>query len=419
MLLLSVLAGALLWQAWSAGAQAPPDAPPGQSKKPVPGVTTPPQLPPAPEPVPEPSPVPVPEPSPEPVPEPEPAPVTPPGATPDDPVTKGAGGAGASGKAGPPGQQPRSRRGGGRNGGSTGCAGALALRGSRPDLGPPNSTDRLVTIVSPLQGRGVQLPQALLRVAGPFPVAGEATWSNDWHAARCNPSPHLHKGIDIFASAGTPLVAVTEGRVTQKGVGAVSGLYVEITDADGVQYFYAHLSGFASDLLLGQPVATGDVLGYVGTTGNAQGTSPHVHLEVQPGGVPVPPKPFVDQWLARTEARAARWVRAVLSRPTTPVDGPAAEQPVLGAARLETLLDPVMAPLRERAEGANLGTRSASRSARPMWPDALIATALLALATSLLMGVGRRPPLAVASSRRTARSASDAASEPAGASLRR
>ncbi|HEX6208835.1 MAG TPA: M23 family metallopeptidase [Actinomycetota bacterium] len=160
---------------------------------------------------------------------------------------------------------------------------------------------------------------------GPFPVAGEATWSNDWHAARCNPDPHLHKGIDIFAPAGTPLVATRNGIVTQKGIGAVSGLHVEITGHRGIQYFYAHLSRFAPDLALGQRVSRGDVVGFVGTTGNARGTSPHVHLEVQPGGVPVAPKPFVDRWIARAELEATRWVRSVLSTPTTPEAEPAAE----------------------------------------------------------------------------------------------
>lgn len=318
-ILFIVVAGALLWQAgmpaWPAepgkGQGGPPSAPPGQSKKPD---ETPPEAPPEPEPEPSPQP----EPSHQPQPEPPPAPEPGGGSTPEQPAAR-AGGGGGGASQGSASTGGGDGRGSGRTGGGIGCGGALALPAA-PDLGPPNNTERLARIIRPLKGRGVSLAQAFRRVAGPFPVAGPATWSNDWHAARCDPSPHLHKGIDIFAQAGTPLVAVADGIVTQKGEGAVSGLHVEITDKDGVQYFYAHLSAFARDLLLGQPVSRGDLLGFMGTTGNARGTSPHVHLEVQPGGVPVPPKPFVDRWIARAEKRATKWVRSVLTRPTTPAD---------------------------------------------------------------------------------------------------
>jgi murein DD-endopeptidase MepM/ murein hydrolase activator NlpD len=171
-------------------------------------------------------------------------------------------------------------------------------------MGAPASTDRLAAILAPAERLGIPMGDAFQRIAGPFPVAAEAWWTNDWHARRCEPYPHLHEGIDIFASAGSPLVATADARVTQKGGHHTAGLSVEITDEDGVQYFYAHLSGFADGLSVGQRVETGQVLGYVGTTGNARGTSPHLHLEIQPDGVPVPPKPYVDRWLAMAKQRA-------------------------------------------------------------------------------------------------------------------
>jgi hypothetical protein len=112
-------------------------------------------------------------------------------------------------------------------------------------------------------------------------------------------------GLDIFAARGTPLVAVTDGRVTKMVNQADSaGLAVEIVDRNGIQYLYAHLSSFASGLRVGQPVRRGQMLGRVGTTGNAVGTSPHVHFEVQPGGLAMPPKPLVDRWLLVAEKRA-------------------------------------------------------------------------------------------------------------------
>jgi murein DD-endopeptidase MepM/ murein hydrolase activator NlpD len=143
------------------------------------------------------------------------------------------------------------------------------------------------------------------RVVGPFPVAGLAYWTDDWGACRdgCSRS---HEGLDIFGKEGTPLVATADGVITQKLVGETSGISVEIQDAQGIQYFYAHMSAWAEGIEVGQQVHVGQVLGYLGHTGNAIYTPPHLHLEVQPGGTPVPPKPFVDRWvkLAELEAEA-------------------------------------------------------------------------------------------------------------------
>jgi hypothetical protein len=161
----------------------------------------------------------------------------------------------------------------------------------------------------------------ILAVVGPFPVAGLSWWTNDWHAYRCCPYPHLHQGLDMFAAEGTPLVAAADGYVSQKVVDDISGLGVEITDASNTQYFYAHLSRFASGLQVGQRVRVGEVIGYVGNTGNAAQTSPHLHFEVQPNGVPVPPKPFVDRWLVLAEQKAEALLAARTGRATVdPVD---------------------------------------------------------------------------------------------------
>jgi hypothetical protein len=123
--------------------------------------------------------------------------------------------------------------------------------------------------------------------------------------------------------------------VTQQGNGAVAGQSVEITDGDGVQYFYAHLSGFADDLSVGPPVKKGQLLGYVGTSGNARGTSPHLHLEIQSDGEPVPPKPYVDRWLTTAERRARQLV-VRLRRAPEPVEStaPLARSPEMAAANL-------------------------------------------------------------------------------------
>ncbi len=165
-----------------------------------------------------------------------------------------------------------------------------------------NSSARLVTILSQLTSYGLPLKDTLLEVAGPFPVAGPAWWMDDWHAPRSG--GRLHQGLDIFAPHGTPLVAVADGVVSQKGTGSLPGLYVEITDAEGTEYFYCHLSGWAEGIEIGTPVTMGQVLGFVGNTGNAINTPSHVHFEYQPGGTPQPPKPQVDRWVKLAEHRA-------------------------------------------------------------------------------------------------------------------
>lgn len=178
----------------------------------------------------------------------------------------------------------------------------------------PNNSQGLVDMLKQLEQYGVGLQEALLMVAGPFPVAGPAYWTDDWHACR-DGCTRFHEGLDIFAPHGTPLVATADGEVTQKLVGELSGTSIEIQDANGIQYFYAHLSGWAEPINVGDRVEVGQVLGYVGNTGNAISTPPHLHLEIQPGGIPVPPKPFVDRWLEIAELQAQQLISEYTGQP--------------------------------------------------------------------------------------------------------
>jgi peptidoglycan LD-endopeptidase LytH len=109
-----------------------------------------------------------------------------------------------------------------------------------------------------------------------FPVRGPNTFTNDWHAPR---SGHLHQGCDVFAARGTPCVACVSGTV-HHGEGKNAGLYVRLVGDDGNVYYYMHLDGFAAT----GHVTAGTVIGYVGDTGNAKGTPPHLHFEIHPGG---------------------------------------------------------------------------------------------------------------------------------------
>jgi murein DD-endopeptidase MepM/ murein hydrolase activator NlpD len=243
----------------------------------------------------------------------------------------GAGGGGAGGVGGLPGLTDTTGGAGtGQGGGGQDPLGGLPGGGppapaAQPPpaaAGPfrvtsPNNTQALVDILTPLEARGVTLQDALLRVVGPFPVAGLASWTDDWHACR-DGCTRFHEGLDIFAEHGTPVVATADGVVTQKLVGELSGTSIEIQDANAVQYFYAHLSAWAEPIEVGDQVHVGQVIGYVGNTGNAISTPPHLHLEIQPGGIPVPPKPFVDRWVEIAELQARQLVAELTGEPLTP-----------------------------------------------------------------------------------------------------
>ena len=105
--------------------------------------------------------------------------------------------------------------------------------------------------------------------------------SDTWGAARSE--GRTHEGTDIFAPAGTPIYSATPGYVYRIGTNPYGGNVVTVVGGAGVRYYYAHLSAFAEGLEEGQYVTTDTVLGYVGNTGNAATTPPHLHFGVYPG----------------------------------------------------------------------------------------------------------------------------------------
>jgi murein DD-endopeptidase MepM/ murein hydrolase activator NlpD len=121
------------------------------------------------------------------------------------------------------------------------------------------------------------------------PVAGNTWFVNTWGAPRSG--GRTHKGVDMAAARGTPLVAMDNGKV-RVGWHYAGGRQVYVYADNGTFYYYAHLSGYASGLASGQRVAKGQVIGYVGSTGNA--STSHLHLGMGPrSGVYVNPYPTV------------------------------------------------------------------------------------------------------------------------------
>jgi|GEM_PF-1179291 len=122
-----------------------------------------------------------------------------------------------------------------------------------------------------------------------FPVQGPCWFGDTWQAPRGG--GRRHEGVDLIAKVGQYVYAVQDGTLTKQNLdrpGSLSGNAWWLTAADGTYFFYAHLSAFAPGLTVGSTVVAGQILGFVGRTGNAGG--PHLHFEIHPrGGAAVNP----------------------------------------------------------------------------------------------------------------------------------
>ncbi|MEW5917077.1 MAG: M23 family metallopeptidase [Gemmatimonadota bacterium] len=103
----------------------------------------------------------------------------------------------------------------------------------------------------------------------------------DSYEAQRDGGARRHGAIDIMARRGTPVLAADDGKVLRMGFSALGGLTVYQVDPEQrFVYYYAHLDRYSSTLRDGVPVSRGDVIGYVGSTGNASPTAPHLHFQV-------------------------------------------------------------------------------------------------------------------------------------------
>jgi murein DD-endopeptidase MepM/ murein hydrolase activator NlpD len=178
-----------------------------------------------------------------------------------------------------------------------------------------NDNHLLVAGEKALLAAGVDPDQAARLAYGRFPVAGPAAWVDDWHAPRFTGTTfRFHLGLDLIAAYGTPLRSPTDG-VARIANDALGGLAVKVIQPDGTFFYLAHMSATADGLVDGTPVKVGDLLGYVGQSGDA--TGPHCHFGIYQGGTtPIPPKPLVDQWVADQGAQLPGIIASITG--TTP-----------------------------------------------------------------------------------------------------
>ncbi len=146
----------------------------------------------------------------------------------------------------------------------------------------------------------LQPPGELLARDLAFPVRGIEPESIADNFTDARGATRVHNAMDVMAPRGTAVVAVDAGTVSRLGTSGAGGITVyQLDEAGRYGFYYAHLDRLAAGLAEGQAVRRGDVLGYVGTTGNAPASAPHLHFAIYEvadgtrwGGRPINPYPL-------------------------------------------------------------------------------------------------------------------------------
>lgn len=167
---------------------------------------------------------------------------------------------------------------------ATAAAAWLPLRsGDAPAPAPPSPTS--LELETDAAGRDAPTIDPVWRC----PVDGGRAEFRDDYGYR-KPNGRIHRGVDLYALLGTPVVAPTSGEVEHSEGGPAGKQVILHTDGDR-RYVFAHLSRFGAD----GDVAAGETIGYVGTSGNARGALSHLHFEIRAADGPVDPFPMLDE----------------------------------------------------------------------------------------------------------------------------
>jgi murein DD-endopeptidase MepM/ murein hydrolase activator NlpD len=178
---------------------------------------------------------------------------------------------------------------------------------------PPEPTGKPQSLAPSLR----RIPQGLqpkLTAGGyVFPVYPSASFGDTFGAFRGDVSGDWHHGDDLFAPLGSPILACADGTVFSVGWNDVGGNRLWLRDGQGNEFYYAHLSAYSPAARNGERVKAGEVLGFVGNTGDAQGTPYHLHFEVHPVSLlalgydgAVDPTPYLTAWQHQKDIRLAQ-----------------------------------------------------------------------------------------------------------------
>ena len=153
-----------------------------------------------------------------------------------------------------------------------------------------------------------------------FPVYGPVSFTDSFGAFRGDVPGNWHHGDDIFAPLGAPILACADGTVFSVGWNDIGGNRLWLRDGEGNEFYYAHLSAFSPLARNGMQVKAGEVLGFVGNTGDASGTPTHLHFEIHPASLifmgydgAVDPTSYLTAWQHLQDVRfqnVAGWVPA-------------------------------------------------------------------------------------------------------------
>jgi len=196
-----------------------------------------------------------------------------------------------------------------------------------------------------------------------FPVYGTVGFSDSFGAPRADTV--WHHGVDVFAPLGAPILAVADGTVYSVGRNRLGGNRFWLRDLAGNEFYYAHLSAFSPAAVNGSRVRAGDVIGFVGNTGDAQGTPFHLHFEIHPASLLVRgqdgvinPTRYLRGWQHATDVAfpaAGVWAPTVIASGNSPVPGalllPATDISIANGLDPSALAR-VLAPASARRDGA-------------------------------------------------------------------
>ncbi len=182
-----------------------------------------------------------------------------------------------------------------------------------------------------------------------FPVYGPSAYGDTFGAPRGDVSGGWHHGDDIFAPLGAPILAVADGTVFSVGWNDVGGWRLWLRDQQGNEFYYAHLSAYTALAVNGRHVHAGDVLGFVGNTGDAATTPFHLHFEVHPVSLlflgydgAVNPTKYLDAWKRLEDVRIRAAVPFSLLPTAAVSNAPTPGLILLGSSDISTAngLDP-------------------------------------------------------------------------------